>query len=118
MIFDFPNVKAMHPEKTSHPCQFPIELVERCVCAFSKEGDIVFDPFVGVGSTLIGALMNSRKAVGCELNKEYMKEAKKRVKLLESGTLPIRKKGTKIGKATGKVAKKLFAGNLAKTRKN
>ncbi len=116
LIFDFPNVKAMHPEKTSHPCQFPIELVERCVCAFSKEGNIVFDPFVGVGSTLIGALMNSRKAVGCELNKEYMQEAKKRVKLLETGTLPIRNRGAEIGKATGKVAEKKFAGNLSKTR--
>ena len=44
-IWDIPNVKANHPEKTDHPCQFPIELVERCVLAFSNEGDIVLDLF-------------------------------------------------------------------------
>jgi len=50
-LLDVPNVKSNHPEKTTHPCQFPIELVERCVLAFTNKGDTVFDPYAGVGST-------------------------------------------------------------------
>lgn len=56
LIWDIPNVKANHPEKTIHPCQFPIELVERLVLALTNPADIVLDPFMGVGSSLIAAL--------------------------------------------------------------
>ena len=107
-IWDFPNVKANHPEKTLHPCSYPIEMIERCVLAFSNEKDVILDPFCGVGSTLLGALKNNRKAIGCELMKEYMAETKKRVKLLEKNELPLRKIGTPIKEATGKVAQKKF----------
>ena len=110
-IWDIPNVKANHPEKTQHPCSFPIELVERCVKAFTNKGDVVLDPFSGVGSTGVGALKNHRKAIICELDKEYMSIAKKRVNLLEKGELPYRKIGTPIKEATGKVAKKVFEEN-------
>ena len=48
-IWDVPNVKANHPEKTIHPCQFPIELVERLILALTNENDVVLDPFAGVG---------------------------------------------------------------------
>ncbi len=51
-----PNVKANHPEKTIHPCQFPIELVERCVLALTDKADRVLDPFSGVGSAILAAL--------------------------------------------------------------
>ena len=47
-IWDVPNVKANHPEKTIHPCQFPIELIQRCVLALTDQGDLVLDPFLGV----------------------------------------------------------------------
>src|SRR2546422_5461722 len=40
---EIPNVKANHPEKTEHPCQFPVELIERCVLALTNEGDWVLD---------------------------------------------------------------------------
>ena len=63
-IWDIPNVKANHPEKTIHPCQFPVELVERCVLALTNKNDIVYDPFAGVGSTLVAALKNGRRAQG------------------------------------------------------
>ena len=46
-LWNIPNVKANHPEKTIHPCQFPIELVERCVLALTNKGDRVLDPFSG-----------------------------------------------------------------------
>lgn len=52
-LWDIPNVKSNHPEKTEHPCQFPIELVERCVLALTNEYSWVLDPFAGVGSTII-----------------------------------------------------------------
>lgn len=54
-IIEIPNVKSNHPEKTAHPCQFPIELIERCVLALTNENDWVLDPFGGVGSSLIAA---------------------------------------------------------------
>ena len=101
-FWDIPNVKANHAEKTLHPCSFPIELVERCVLAYSNEGDVVLDPFSGVGSTMIGALMNNRKAIGCELYEEYMQVAKERVQLLEKGDLPYRPLGKPIHTPSGK----------------
>ncbi len=101
-FWDIPNVKANHAEKTLHPCSFPIELVERCVLAYSNEGDVVLDPFSGVGSTMIGALMNNRKAIGCELYEEYMQVAKERVQLLEKGELPYRPLGKPIHTPSGK----------------
>jgi DNA modification methylase len=65
-IWDIPNVKANHPEKTIHPCQFPIELVERCVLALTDENDWVLDPYCGVGSALVASIKNNRKAAGCD----------------------------------------------------
>lgn len=90
MIWDIPNVKSNHIEKVDHPCQFPVELVERCVLALTNEGDIVYDPFCGVGSTLIAALKNNRIAYGTELEKKYIKIGKERIKKLEEGTLKTR----------------------------
>jgi adenine-specific DNA-methyltransferase len=48
-VWDIPNVKHNHPEKVDHPCQFPVELAQRCVLAFTNSNDLVFDPFAGVG---------------------------------------------------------------------
>ena len=62
-LWCIPNVKSNHPEKTLHPCQFPIELVERCVLALTNPGDWVLDPFSGVGSSLLAALRWDRKAL-------------------------------------------------------
>ncbi len=101
-IWDIPNVKSNHPEKTLHPCQFPIELVERCVHAFTNPGDIVLDPFSGVGSSMLAALKNGRRAIGCEKEPEYIELAKERIKMLDNGVLPYRKLGKPIHKPTGK----------------
>ncbi len=75
-LWNIPNVKANHPEKTIHPCQFPIELVERCVLALTSEDDWVLDPFSGVGSALLAALKNKRRALGCEKEPKYIEIAK------------------------------------------
>ena len=89
-IWDIPNVKANHPEKTIHPCQFPVELVERCILALTNEGSWVLDPFAGVGSTIIAALKNRRNVVGIDKEIEYCNVAKHRVSLLIDGSLKTR----------------------------
>jgi len=92
-VWDIPNVKANHPEKTIHPCQFPVELVERCVLAFTDPGDTVLDPFMGTGSTAIAAMMHNRNAVGIDKDGSFLKIARDRVKRLSKGTLQIRNSG-------------------------
>jgi DNA modification methylase len=89
-MWDIPNVKSHHVEKTIHPCQFPIELVERCVLALTDEGDWVLDPFAGVGSTLLGAYKNNRHSTGIDYVEEYCEETKKRLAMLQAGTLKMR----------------------------
>ena len=89
-VWDIPNVKSQHPEKTIHPCQFPIELVERCVLALTNEDDIVYDPFSGVGSALIAALKNGRRAYGTELVQEYIDIGNERIKKLADDSLKTR----------------------------
>jgi DNA modification methylase len=83
-------VKSNHPEKTEHPCQFPIELVERCVLALTNENSWVLDPFAGVGSTVIGAVKNNRNAIGIEKEAVYCEIANKRLFDLKNGSLKIR----------------------------
>jgi len=89
-IWEIPNVKANHVEKTAHPCQFPVELIERLVLSMTDEGDWVLDPFIGVGTTAIAALMHGRKAIGAEIMPEYVEITKERVRLAERGVLRIR----------------------------
>ncbi len=100
-LWDIPNVKSNHPEKTIHPCQFPIELVERCVLALTNEQDWVLDPFAGVGSALIAALMHNRRAMGCEKEAEYINIAHERIHQYYLGTLRLRPLGRPIYEPTG-----------------
>jgi DNA modification methylase len=101
-LWNIPNVKANHPEKTLHPCQFPIELVERCVLAFTNEGDMVLDPFTGVASAMLAALKRNRLAIGIDRDRGYLVEAKRRIEMLASGTLPYRPLGKPVYVPTGK----------------
>ena len=95
-IWMFPNVKSNHPEKTIHPCQFPVELVERVVLSMTNEGDAVFDPYMGVGSSVIAALKHNRDAYGCDVVPEYVDIAWERVRELRGGTLRTRPMGKPI----------------------
>lgn len=70
-IWDIPNVKNNHVEKTDHPCQFPVELIERLVLSMSNEGDWVFDPFVGTGTSIIAAIRHGRRGAGAEIEPKY-----------------------------------------------
>jgi len=101
-LWNIPNVKANHPEKTIHPCQFPIELVERSVLALTNEGDWVLDPFSGVGSALLAALRHNRKAIGCEQSEEYLQIAQDRVADFYAGKLPYRPIGKPVHQPTGR----------------
>ena len=105
-LWDIPNVKSNHPEKTDHPCQFPIELVERFVLALTNENSWVLDPFGGVGSTAIAALKNNRNVVSIEKEKDYCVLAEKRIEELNDGKLKIRpiNKAIHIPSQTDKVA--------------
>ena len=78
--WDIPNVKSNHKEKTIHPCQFPVALVERLVKGLTNKDDVVFDPFMGVGSSGVAAVYNDRKFIGTEIDPKYMKEAKNRLR--------------------------------------
>lgn len=90
LLWDIPNVKSNHPEKTIHQCQFPIELVERCVLALTNKGSWVLDPFAGVGSTLIAALKNDRNSIGLEKEERYCQVAHDRIESFKKGSLKIR----------------------------
>lgn len=89
-IWNIPNVKSNHIEKTEHPCQFPIALVDRFVLALTNPGDLVFDPFAGVGSSGVAALMNGRRFWGCELEEKYINVAKDRLELANTGQVKYR----------------------------
>jgi DNA modification methylase len=70
------------PYKGAHFATFPRELVEPCILAGSKEGDIVFDPFMGSGTTAQVAKELGRQYMGCELNYEYKKLQDERLNIL------------------------------------
>jgi len=67
-------------KKVGHPAPFPIELPRRCIKLFSFVGDIVLDPFVGSGTTLIAAYLNNRKGIGVDIDKKYCDLVIKRLK--------------------------------------
>ncbi len=89
-VWILPNVKHNHREKTIHPCQFPIELVDRMVLATSQPGDIVLDPFAGVSSALCAAILKGRRACGAEIVDEYVRISERRLSQAFEGTLPVR----------------------------
>lgn len=101
-IIEIPNVKSNHPEKTPHPCQFPIELIERCVLALTNENDWVIDPFGGVGSSLIAAIKNGRCGMVIDRDSQYIELTKERIHAFQNGVLKIRPLGKPVHKPTGK----------------
>ena len=77
-------------KKTDHPCQFPVELVERLVLSMTNKKDWVLDPFLGSGTSIVSALKHGRKGIGVEINKKYIKIACNRIEQLERGSLKTR----------------------------
>lgn len=89
-VWAIPNVKSNHPEKTIHPCQFPVGLIERLVLALTDTGELVFDPFAGVGSAGVAAAIHGRRFWGAEISAPYTNVAIQRMQDALSGQLIYR----------------------------
>ena len=89
-VWDIPNVKAMHVEKTDHPCQYPVALPQRLIKALTNPDDLVLDPFMGSGTTGVAAIIEGRRFVGAELVKEYFDISISRIKDATSGNALVR----------------------------
>jgi len=89
-LWIIPNVKSNHLEKTEHPCQFPVELVERLVLSMTRKDDWVLDPFLGAGSSIIAAIRHERRGMGAEIVPKYVTIARQRIQQQLDGTLRTR----------------------------
>ena len=114
-MWAIPNVKSNHVEKTSHPCQFPIELAERLILSMTNKGGWVLDPFLGSGTSLIAALRHGRRGAGAEISREYVNIAYERIRQLKNGSLKYRPMNTPVydpGKPGGGQRHKITPHNL------
>ena len=101
-VWLIPNVKHNHVEKTVHPCQFPVELVERLVLSMTNPSDWVLDPYMGVGTALAAAIRQGRKGMGAEILPGYVDVARERVVAAKAGTLRTRPMGRPVYKPSGR----------------
>ena len=74
-------------EHTTHPCPYPVALIERLILAFTNPGDLVVDPYLGSGTTAVAALLHNRRCAGAERVPKYIQIIKDRLQQLEKGTL-------------------------------
>lgn len=89
-LWDIPNVKANHVEKTDHPCQFPVALVQRLVRALCPPGGLVVDCFAGSATAGVAALVEGRNFLGCDVNPIYVAIGNARLEACIRGTLKYR----------------------------
>ena len=89
-VWDIPNVKSNHVEKTEHPCQFPVGLIERLVLSMSNQDDWVLDPFLGTGTSIVAAIRHDRRGAGAETENKYITISKTRIQEAIAGTLKVR----------------------------
>lgn len=89
-VWDIPNVKASHVEKTEHPCQFPVAIPQRLIKALTPANGLVLDPFVGAGTSGIASLIEGRKFVGSEIDDKFYKIAYQRTELAINGQIRVR----------------------------
>jgi len=73
------NFSGESKKRVGHPAPFPLELPRRCIKLFSFVGDVVLDPFLGSGTTLLACLQTGRKGIGVEIDRNYCELAKKRL---------------------------------------
>jgi site-specific DNA-methyltransferase (adenine-specific) len=69
-------------EKVGHPAPFPVELPHRCIQLYTFQGDVVLDPFCGVGTACVAAIKAGRHFIGIDVNEEYVEKAIQRIELL------------------------------------
>lgn len=102
-VWVIPNVKHNHVEKTDHPCQFPVELVERLILALTEKNDLVLDPYIGAGTAAVAAVLNGRRAAGADTVNSYIKIAQKRVLSAAEGTLRTRPRNRPVYTPSGSI---------------
>ena len=78
-VWDIPNVKAHHVEKTGHPCQFPVAIPQRLIKALTPIDGLIVDPFMGSGTSGVAAIIEKRRFVGAEIQNEYYEIAARRI---------------------------------------
>ena len=89
-VWEIPNVKAQHVEKTDHPCQFPVAIPQRLIKALTSTNGLILDPFAGSGSSGVAAIIEGRRFAGSEIHKEYYDISVERLKSTEIGNARIR----------------------------
>lgn len=89
-VWEIPNVKAKHIEKTEHPCQFPVAIPRRLIRALAPQDGLILDPFVGSGTTGVSAIIEGRRFVGAEIQKDYYDIATLRISDAIKGKAQIR----------------------------
>lgn len=89
-VWDIPNVKANHIEKTNHPCQYPVAIPRRLIKALAPTDGLILDPFMGVGTTGVAAVLEEKRFVGTEIQKEYYNIAYQRIEDAMKGNAKIR----------------------------
>jgi adenine-specific DNA-methyltransferase len=78
-VWEIPNVNSNHIEKTIHPCQFPVGLIERLVLSLTNEKDLIFDPFAGVCSSGVAAAVHDRYFWGADISQDYLEIGQQRI---------------------------------------
>jgi adenine-specific DNA-methyltransferase len=89
-VWEVPNVKANHVEKTAHPCQFPVALPQMFIRALTHPEALVFDPFAGSSSTGVAALLEGRRFLGAEFESEYIEISEARLLKAQDGEIRVR----------------------------
>lgn len=89
-VWEIPNVKANHVEKTAHPCQFPVAIPQRLIRALTPSNGLVLDPFMGSGTTGVASIVENRRFVGAEIQSDYYSIATDRITEAICGDANIR----------------------------
>jgi len=79
VILGNPKPCMPHSERTKHPTQKPVNVIETLIKWVTNENDVILDPFMGSGTTAIAALNLNRKFIGIEINQEYFDIARERI---------------------------------------
>lgn len=89
-VWDIPNVKSKHIEKTEHPCQYPVAIPQRLIRALTPFNGLVFDPFMGSGTTGVASVVEGRRFIGAEIQNNYYDIATCRITDAMQGKAKIR----------------------------
>lgn len=103
-VWEIPNVKSRHIEKTAHPCQFPVALAQRLVRALTNPLGLVVDPFVGSGSSAVAAALEGRSFLGCDIETQYLEIARDRLNAIGTGKAMFRPLNRPIYEPSGNEA--------------